>query len=94
MAPDHILGLVAEDLFRAAIEMNDPLGLIDRNDRVGRDRQDAGELGFRRSQVFLNTVLFAKPRANREMLDDEKRKSRRGDQRCDEQVRPPTESPA
>jgi hypothetical protein len=46
VAADRVARLVPEHLFGAAVEMNDPLAVIDRDDGVGGDGQDARELGL------------------------------------------------
>jgi len=71
MAADGIAGGVAEDLLRAAVEVDDPLALIDRDDRVRRDRENAGELCLRRAQLFLDALLFPKTRSQVELLQDD-----------------------
>ena len=46
MAADRVAGAIAEDLFSPAVEMDDPLAVVDRDDRIGCDGQDAGKLGL------------------------------------------------
>ena len=78
---DCVVGVVAENLLRASVEMNDPPGLIHRDDRVGGDIENARKLCFRRSELSLNATLFSRPRANPTLLRDEECKRCPGDQR-------------
>ena len=41
---DRVGGRVPENLFGAAVEVNDPLSLIDRYDGVGGDAKNSGKL--------------------------------------------------
>lgn len=61
MAADGVGRLVFEDLFRAAIEMNDALRSIDRDDRIGGDSQNSRELRFRFAKRVLDLALGTKP---------------------------------
>ena len=56
MPPDRIRRRVPEDLLGAAIEMDDPLRLVDRDDRVGRDAEDTGELRFRGTKRIFDAA--------------------------------------
>ena len=47
--PQDFVGRVLEGLFGAPVEEDDPLFLVDRDDRVGRDREDGFEKGNRRA---------------------------------------------
>jgi hypothetical protein len=71
MAADGIRRRVAEDLFGAAIEMDDALRRVDGDDRVGCDGKNAGELGLGRQTFLLNATLLSQPRAQIEVLDDQ-----------------------
>lgn len=86
MSAKRVLGRVAEDVFSAAVEVDDALALIDRDDRVGRDREDAGELRFGRAQRLLRIPLRAEPRSEIEVLNDQKGERSPCDQRDDEQA--------
>jgi len=44
---EHVLGAATENLFRLEIEENDLLVLVDRDDAVFRDHQDARRLEMR-----------------------------------------------
>ena len=44
MTPDDLLRLISEDLLGALIEVDDPLLLIDADDRIGGDAENAREL--------------------------------------------------
>ena len=54
MASDRVARLVPEHRFRAVVEMNDALALVDRDDRVGGDGENAGELGFGGTKLGLD----------------------------------------
>ena len=58
---DRVGGGVPENLFGAAIEVNDPLRLIDCYDRVGGDAKDAGELRLGCAQRVLDSLSRAQP---------------------------------
>ena len=61
MATNRVSSRVAENLFGAAIEVNDPLRLIDCYDRVGGDAKDAGELRLGCAQRVLDALTRAQP---------------------------------
>ena len=94
MPPDRIFGHVAEDLLGAAVEMDDALTLIDGDDRVGRDRENAGEFRLGCPERFLRAALLAESCAEIDVLNDEQGERRPGDQRGNEQLMSPIESPA
>jgi hypothetical protein len=75
---DHVLRRVTEDFFGAAIEVDDVLRVIDSDDRVGGDRQNAGELRLRCAERLLSEALFPEARPKIEMLNDEQREGRAG----------------
>ena len=61
MTTDRVSSRVPENLFGAAIEVNDPLRLIDCYDRVGGDAKDAGELRLGCAQRVLDSLTRAQP---------------------------------
>lgn len=78
MSADRVVRFVAENLLGAAIEVHDALRLIDGDDRVGGNRQNAGELCLRCAERLLSETLLAEARPKIEVLDDEQRESRAG----------------
>src|SRR5215831_14580298 len=95
MAADRVAGAIAEDLLGPAIEMDDALAMVDRDDRVGGDRQDAGEFCFGCPQVFLNPLLLAEPHAEVQLLEYNDDQRGPSDQRWNgHKLTPPTRAPA
>jgi len=62
MPAERVRLLVAEDFLGAAVEVDDALRLVDRDDRVGRDSEDSRELGFGGSKRLFDTNAGAKSR--------------------------------
>lgn len=54
MPADRVVGVVPEYLLGTSIEVHDALGLIDRDDRVRRDGEDAGELCFGGLELLMS----------------------------------------
>ena len=50
---DRLVRRVAEDLLRAAVEVDDAMRVVDGDDGIGGNRQDSGELCFRRAELFV-----------------------------------------
>jgi hypothetical protein len=57
--PDRVGGRIPENLLGAAVEVNDPLRLIHRYDRVRRDPENAGKLRFRCAQRVFDSLTRA-----------------------------------
>jgi hypothetical protein len=60
VSPDRVRRRVPEDLLGAAIEMHDPLRVVDRDDCVGGNRQNARELFLGCSRLAGDTMLGTK----------------------------------
>ena len=58
MPADDSFGLIPEDLLGALIEVNDALLLIDADDRIGGDAENAGELRLGLPQGMFGLCLF------------------------------------
>ena len=68
--PDRVGGRIPENLFGAAVEVNDPLILVDRYDRVGRDAKYAGEFRFGCAQRVFDSLTRAQAGLNDELPDE------------------------
>ncbi len=64
MTTDGVGGGVAEDLFGAAVKVDDALRLVDGDDCIGRDGKDAGEFRLGGLQRRLRAPLLIESRAN------------------------------
>ncbi len=69
-SPDGLRLRVAEDLLRAIVEDGDSLLVIDGDDRVGRDRDDPGELRLRLLEPLLRDLDLLDIGAGAEPFDD------------------------
>ncbi|HXT17335.1 MAG TPA: hypothetical protein VN706_16975 [Gemmatimonadaceae bacterium] len=82
MPAERILFGVAEDLLGAAIEVDDAQRLIDGDDGVRGDGQNARELGLRRAKLILDPMLRAQaPAQIGGLRDDERRRGERDQDR-------------
>ena len=94
MPSDGFVRAVAEDLLGAVIEVDDLLRVVDRDDRVGGDGEDAGELRLRRPQLLLDPALLPEARANVRLLNRQQRQCHAGDHPRDQQTHTSEEFPA
>ena len=81
MSADRVLGLISEDFFRATIEVNDALCLIDGDDRVGGDGENPGEFRLRCSRRVLTIISRAELRTHVQVLGDEQHQRNSSNQR-------------
>ena len=58
MPSDGVARVISENLLGAVIEVDDALSVVDRDDGVGGDGEDARELCLRRPQLLLDPSLL------------------------------------
>jgi hypothetical protein len=69
------------------VEVDDPLRLINRDDGVGRNAEDAGELRFGRAQLFRQPLPLDDAPLDRGLAEQRERQ-RRGDDRERDEANP------
>jgi hypothetical protein len=88
---DRLIRRVAKNVFSTAVEVYDPLRLIDGDDRVRGNCEDAGELRFGGTERVLDALARSKPRLYEELPDKDQRQDRADDQQRNRQIKSPRE---